>query len=59
MMLRSFRLPNEEVQLWRAAAMVMGISQTELVRRAIKEKAGRVLASGEYQQISGVGSATG
>jgi len=44
---RSFRLPDAEAQLWREAAARLGVSQSELLRRALREKTQRILNDGE------------
>jgi hypothetical protein len=38
---RSFRLPDADLRLWIAAAGELGLSQSEFVRTAIREKASR------------------
>jgi len=43
MILNSFRLPVADSEVLKAAASSKGISQSEFLRQAIKEKARRVL----------------
>ena len=40
----TFRLPENERELWRAAAMKAGISLNDFVREAIKEKSTQMLS---------------
>ena len=47
MKFRAFLLPIEDLELWRSAAAREGLSQSEFVRRALKEKAGKVLEADE------------
>ena len=47
----AFRLPENERQIWRAAAMKAGISLNEFVREALKEKSSQMLSE-ENQQAS-------
>jgi hypothetical protein len=47
MVWRSFRLPAKSVDLWRAAAAKEEISQSEFLRKAIRETARRVLLAEE------------
>jgi hypothetical protein len=40
---RSFRLPSEDVEAWKAAAAMLEISQSELLRQALRCKTREVL----------------
>jgi len=46
----SFRLPIADLDRLRAAATKEEISQSEFVRRAVKERAGQVLSTAETEQ---------
>jgi uncharacterized protein (DUF1778 family) len=46
----SVRLPTTDVALLREAAAQQGLSQSEFVRRAIKEQATRALLEGRAEQ---------
>jgi hypothetical protein len=43
MVYRSFRLLHKDVELWQSAALVEQISQSEFLRRAIRQRAERIL----------------
>jgi hypothetical protein len=43
MVYRSFRLPKNDAQKWLAAASVAGISRSQLLREALRDKADLIL----------------
>jgi ribbon-helix-helix CopG family protein len=45
---RSFLLPESDARLWTAAAASLGLSQSEFLRRALREKAQQIFR-GQYQ----------
>jgi hypothetical protein len=45
---RSLRLPEGDVRLWVAAATELGLSQSEFVRQAIREKSARTFRGRRY-----------
>ena len=45
-----FRVGNRDVELLRAAADQAEVSQSEFVRLALREKAGRVLAGEQFER---------
>lgn len=44
--LRSFRLDDEELEVWRNAGAKLGLSLSEFLRRSMREKSEKVLAGG-------------
>ena|SRR5437870_8144192 len=48
---RSFRLPRRDLDAWKAAAAKLDVSQSELLRQALRDKANRVLG----RMVSDVG----
>jgi uncharacterized protein (DUF1778 family) len=49
----TFRIPEDERELWRAASMKAGVSLNDFVREAIKEKSTSLLA-GEHGNATGI-----
>lgn len=50
----TFRIPEEERELWRAASMKAGVSLNDFVREAIKEKSASLLARRERGNATGI-----
>jgi predicted HicB family RNase H-like nuclease len=49
----TFRIPEDERELWRAASLKAGVSLNDFVREAIKEKSTSLLA-GEHGNATGI-----
>ena len=45
------RLPQSDRELWFAASKILGVSQSEFLRTALRERAERVLASTATQTV--------
>jgi hypothetical protein len=45
------RLPQSDRESWFAASKILGVSQSELLRAALRERAERVLASTATQTV--------
>jgi len=50
MVFRSLRLPIADLDRLRAAAAIEEISQSEFMRRAVKERAGQILSTAETER---------
>jgi ribbon-helix-helix CopG family protein len=48
---RSIRLSDEDAQTWRAAAAKLGVSQSEFLRRALRENSNQALSAGRESEI--------
>ena len=44
--MRSFRIDDKELEVWRSAGAMLGLSLSEFLRRSLREKSEKVLASG-------------
>jgi uncharacterized protein (DUF1778 family) len=51
MALTSVLIPERDKELWKAAAGNLGISQSEFLRTAVREKARRVIRQQRHNQI--------
>ena len=59
MILSSVRVPVSTAELWLAASAVEGVSRSEFLRTALRERVKRVLAGTAEDQSSGMSGATG